>query len=96
VAPAEYRYIRPLLRPALSEQFAAKLPVDPDKSQSSKVFAFSLSLSLSFSLSLSPVRTITPGVAGAPPHLALLTLILFLLTFWRGSTPPQYPVFASM
>jgi hypothetical protein len=81
----------PSLSPARPERFTVKLPGDPVVSQSSKVFAFSLAHSLILNLTFSPVGTITPGVAGAPTHPALLTLMLLLLPFRRGSAPPQGP-----
>jgi hypothetical protein len=52
-------------------------------------FAFSLSHSLILTLNFSPVGATTFGVAGAPPHSALLTLMLLFLPFRRGSAPPQ-------
>jgi hypothetical protein len=81
----------PLLRIARPERFAARLSVDPGVSQSSKVFAFSLSHSLIPTVTFSPVGTITSGVAGAPPHSALLTLMLLFLSLRRGPTHPQGP-----
>jgi hypothetical protein len=81
----------PSLRPARPERFVARLSVDPASQFSTVVFSFfALSLSHSHCHFLTSGDN-TPGVAGAPPHPALLTLMLLLLLFRRGFAPLQCP-----
>jgi hypothetical protein len=81
----------PSLKPARPEPLPDKVPVSPD-SHHPRQFFIPHSLSLLFFFSLSPVGTKTPGVGGAPPYPALLTLTLFLFPLRMGSTPPQCPL----
>jgi hypothetical protein len=86
----------PSLRPARPERFAAKVLVDPASQIHPELLLPFFTLFLIHTVAFSLEGTLTPGVVGAPPYPATLTLMLFLLPFRRGSTPSTVSISSSL